>query len=190
MVAKQIFKVTKVNRQGAEAETEADATEESKSSKPEMAKKVKAKSPQKQTKKAPSKKQAGAAKKKGELKVFSTCKKFALSPNNEEYLIHIEAVNVLNSIKSKVYPTFADLENDLIPQLNADSNLIQYKAQMTSKYVVVKCTCCKLFAYWFQNTDKVDVEALMKNGNKNFNLVLFRSINQNHVLAQHSQIEF
>lgn len=96
----------------------------------------------------------------------------------------------MNGIKSKIYKTFADLEDELVAKLNAESPKIKYKAQMTSKYVVIKCTCCKLFAYWFQNTDKIDVEALMKNGDKNFNLVFFRSINQNHVRTQHLQIEF
>lgn len=129
------------------------------------------------------------AKKKNEEKVYSKCQKYSINTLNDNYMVDIEAVNILNSAKNEVYKTMDDFECDLISQLNQNTK-IKYKAATTSKYVVVKCQHCKLFSFWYRNKDGIDIEALMKSGEKNFNLIMFRSINQNHILANHPQIEF
>ena len=40
--------------------------------------------------------------------------------------------------------------------LNKDSSF-QYRTNLTSKYVQIKCQNCKTFSYWYKNRDDVDM---------------------------------
>lgn len=76
------------------------------------------------------------------------------------------------------------------------STSIQYVLNLTQKYIQLKCAKCKKYAMWFKNVDNVDVEELMKNerlsgdGSVVVDMQFFRSINQNHNVHEHPEIEF
>lgn len=80
---------------------------------------------------------------------FSSCKNFAINPSNTDYFTHPPAVDFLASIKSEVFKTRQDLDKGVILKLNSFSPVCQYKVNETSKYIHIKCNCCKLFSYWF-----------------------------------------
>ena len=100
----------------------------------------------------------------------------------------------LNSIRQVVFKTRKDFEHNVIDKLNSIGNKstsqFYYKYYITTKYIVIRCSCCKTFAFWFKNVDKINVESLVDAGNENLNLIFYRLINQNHSRAMHDGIVF
>jgi len=125
-----------------------------------------------------------------EITLRSECGKFFVNPVNEEFLVDPGAVTLLNSLKQTVFRTYKDFEENVIQKLNknVEDSGVSYVASTTSKYVVIKCGACKKFAFWFKNVDDIDMDKLKES--EVINIKFFRSINQNHLLENHSQIDF
>ncbi len=69
-----------------------------------------------------------------------------------------------------VYASIEDFEQSLISKLNEGSK-IKYQYKLTDKYAVIICKGCRKFAYWYKNTDGVNLIELKQNGYKNVNLI-------------------
>lgn len=103
----------------------------------------------------------------------------------------------MNEVKNKKFKTLKELNNCLIIELNKDQTF-QYKLNVTKSYVVIRCTQCTKYQFWFRNKDKKDMISIFPEVNfdknlkniefdedKEIDVVFFRMINRKHQKCKH-----
>ena len=87
---------------------------------------------------------------------LSECQNYSSSATNSQYFTDLRATKILQENKLKVYTSFDEFEMNLINKLNQDSK-VRYHYRITDKYVVLGCTGCKKFSYWFKNAEGIEM---------------------------------
>lgn len=130
------------------------------------------------------------------------------SPNDQEILTKI-------SQSKTVFSTLEDLKMNVLIPLNTNhqpKGNFSFKVCVTEKYITLRCKKCSVFNFWFKNKDDIDMKVFMEKGilyrhektqevmerSENYdqahpclNIMLFRSINQNHCAKLHcGDVEF
>lgn len=103
-------------------------------------------------------------------------------------------ITEVNKIKDTVFPTLSSFNDQFITKINSLGK-ITYKLHETPRYIMIKCTKCKRFSYWFSNKDGVSQEDLAQqttqslkftaSGEPIIDLKYFRCIVQTHDYKSH-----
>lgn len=110
---------------------------------------------------------------------ISECKRYAYNMEEPTYLYDIKCVEFLTSIKKDnlLYKTLAHFNSRVIDKMNEISSPnIKYRSYKTPKYVIICCTKCKNFKFWFKNNENWTMDELKEQDTDVLDLVFFRSI--------------
>lgn len=114
------------------------------------------------------------------------CNRFTLNQKYHFYIIDEQVTSLMDEIKTTIFKSASNFEAQVVNRLNQGSS-VTYCYKLTQKYLVLKCTECSKFSFWFKNVDGHDVSTLSQN---ELNVTLFRAINRNHTHLDHPKIKF
>ena len=117
--------------------------------------------------------------------------------NGQDLLLCKLSMKLIKENPKLEFKTIGDFESQVVTRLNQIHPLIQYHAQVTEKYVVIKCQKCTIFSQWYKNGEGLEMRQFSEKYTQNqwkvkenvdINLVYYRSINQNHCPKVHTDI--